>query len=120
MHHRIRIVVPIVGLVLFCLIVRPTEARPKFRKIFQTTYATQYAGKDFGIESCMICHDKSNQQQRPRNNYGDALTELLPTTNTTDEALIQSALKSAEEKPSAIEGKTFGDLIREGRLPASK
>ncbi|WP_157606170.1 hypothetical protein [Schlesneria paludicola] len=120
MNKRVRIILSVVGLLSLCLIVPNTEARPKFRKIFQTTYETQFAGKDFGIESCTICHDKVNNNLRPRNNYGDTLAELLPKKNTTDEATIQSALKDAEEKPSAIEGKTFGDLIREGRLPASK
>jgi hypothetical protein len=35
-------------------------------------------------------------------------------------AKIKEALVETEKEPSAIEGKTFGDLLREGKLPASK
>ena len=37
-----------------------------------------------------------------------------------DEAKIKEAFTKTEKEKSAIEGKTFGDLLKDGKLPASK
>jgi hypothetical protein len=34
-----------------------------------------------------------------------------------DEEKIRAAIKQIESKPSDVEGKTFGDLIHDGKLP---
>ena len=120
MNQRIWIIPVFVVLLSSCLIGRNSEARPKFSKIFQTTYEKEYVGKDLGGKSCTICHDKTNDNKYLSNDYGEAMKESLSGKNTKEESVIVSALKDTEEKPSAVEGKTFGDLIREGRLPASK
>jgi hypothetical protein len=65
-----------------------------------------------------VCHAESSK--RVRNNYGDAVKETLVQRNLDDREKVEAGLRAAEDKPSAIEGKTFGDLIKEGKLPASK
>ena len=103
-----------------CVADRRADARPKFAKIFDAHYEKEFAGKEVKTKSCTVCHDKSSDNKQTPNAYGAAMTEFLKKKNESDEAVIRSAIKDTEAKPSAIEGKTFGDLIKEGKLPASK
>lgn len=96
------------------------DARPNFGKIFESTYENEYAGTDVKTHSCTICHLQGTKDKRVRNNYGDAVAETMQDKDRKDMDAIRQALKEAEDKPSAVPGKTFGDLIREGKLPASK
>jgi len=58
--------------------------------------------------------------KKKRNNYGMALRKALGKKNVKKSDVIKKALKSIESGKSAVAGKTFGDLLKAGKLPASK
>jgi hypothetical protein len=98
------------------------SARPKFKGEFEKKYDGKLA-KD--VVNCLICHapkedDATKHDVKKRNNYGEAVGKILGSKNEKDEAKIQEALTKAEKEKSAVEGKTFGDLIAAGKVPASK
>lgn len=92
------------------------DARSQYCKAFIGHYEAVKEAKE---TKCNICHvpDKDKEE---RNNYGICLSKLLGAENVKDEAKIKEAFKAAEGQKSAVEGKTFGDLLKDGKLPASK
>ena len=75
--------------------------------------------------NCLICHGKDangKQDTKLRNAYGQALDKLLDKkTDIKDAPKIQKALDTvAGEKsnPSDAASKTFGELIKDGKLPS--
>ena len=105
-------------LLLLSPVGRPAHGRPKYAKTFLTTYEKEFAGNPESTK-CVVCHLPGDKKSL-RNNYGDAVAESLRMRNVEDQEVVKQALRETEPKPSAIEGKTFGDLIREGRLPATR
>ena len=91
------------------------DARPAYCKTFIGHY-TNVA--EAGTAKCAICH--VGDDKKMRNNYGQALDAALPGKNCKDEAAIKEALVKIEGEKSAVAGKTFGDLLKAGQLPASK
>ena len=87
-------------------------------KTFFATYEKEFPG-NLTAKCCVVCHLPGDKKSL-RNNYGDAVAESLRMRNVEDQEVVEKALRETEPKPSAIEGKTFGDLIREGRLPATR
>jgi hypothetical protein len=92
------------------------HARPLYCKAFIGKYDKVVEAK---TTKCAICHPKPKEKAQ-RNNYGTALGKLLGAKNQKDAAKIKEALKKAEAEKSAVDGKTFGDLLKDGKLPASK
>jgi hypothetical protein len=99
---------------------RNIEARPIYQKVFIDTYENEFAAKIGEIKNCAVCHLNSKDPKSLKNYYGKAMAESLGNKKISDMKEIRAALRDAEKKPSNVEGKTFGDLIKEGRLPASK
>lgn len=91
------------------------DARPAYSKTFIGHYTNV---TDAGAAKCAICH--VGDDKKMRNNYGAALDAALPGKNCKDEAAIKEALVKIEGEKSAVAGKTFGDLLKAGQLPASK
>ena len=54
-----------------------------------------------------------------RNPYGMELAKVLGK-NEKDEKVVVEALQKVAEKQSCVEKKTYGDLIKEGKLPADE
>ena len=48
------------------------------------------------------------------------MAEALGAKKVKDKEKVKAALKAIADKPSQVEGKTFGELIAEGKLPASE
>ncbi|MBW3543497.1 MAG: hypothetical protein KY476_24865 [Planctomycetes bacterium] len=102
------------------------QARPQYRTQFQKQYpkvVEKLAEKNEKI-TCFVCHEaKDAAADKPdpkkRNNYGDALMKVVEKNEKKTEN-IEAALKKVEPEKSAIKDKTFGDLLEEGKLPASK
>lgn len=94
------------------------HSRPSYSKTFAATYKEEYSKSGEQQQKCQICHEGENKKDK--NNYGDAVQQALPMKNVKDEEALVAALRKVEPLPSAIPGKTFGDLIKEGRSPASK
>lgn len=95
--------------------VEQAQARPDYCKAFIGHYAENKAGAE---AKCGICHPVMDKKER--NNYGAAFGKALGMKNEKDAEKIKAALKKVEGEKSAVEGKTFGDLIKEGKLPGSK
>ena len=103
------------GFLLAGLAANTAQARPQYYKAFTAKYANVTAAK---TARCYVCHVKG-KSKRQRNNYGSCLAKLLGAKNVKDSAKIDAAFKKAEAADSAIEGKSFGDLLKAGKLPAS-
>ncbi len=89
------------------------EARPGYLKEFISTYES--LKEEAGSSKCLVCH--YGDSKKNRNDYGAAFGEALGAPNIKAAAQIVEALKKAESGKSSVEGKTFGDLIKEGKLP---
>ena len=61
-----------------------------------------------------------SMDKKEKKNYGMAFGKGLSEKNLKDEEKIKEVLKKAEAEKSAVDGKTFGDLLKDGKLPASK
>lgn len=89
------------------------QARPNYLKSFNGAYP---ALKDAAEGAkCNICH--FGEKKTNRNDYGKAVGEALGKPKVEDAAVLEAALKKAEAGKSSTEGKTFGDLIKDGKLP---
>jgi hypothetical protein len=99
----------------FALTSNQAEARPNYNKAFMAKYPDLAAAKE---AKCGVCHE--GMDKKVRNDYGKAFGTALGKKKATDGGEIDAALDKAAGDPSAIEGKTFGDLIKDGKLPASK
>ncbi len=108
----------LIGLAVLGLMNVATEtahARPQYNKAFLAKYpALADAAKQV---KCNVCHE--GKSKKMRNIYGKALQKHI-AKNEKDAKKIEEALAATEKEPSAVKGKTFGDLIKEGKLPASK
>lgn len=89
------------------------QARPQYNKTFNAQYPKLKEVSD--AAKCGVCH--FGDSKKNRNDYGKAMGEALGASNVKEEKAIEDALKKAEEAKSSTEGKTFGDLIKEGKLP---
>jgi len=119
--------------VLGGLIANSAQAIPPFKKEFDAKYVDK-ASTDATVKAfseaaakanCLICHGKDatgKQDTKIRNAYGLALDKLLDKkTDAKDAPKIQKALDDvAKEKsdPANASSKTFGELIKEGKLPS--
>ncbi len=94
------------------------EARPNYKGAFEKQYpdVVKNEGKD-GKLTCAVCHEGDDKKKR--NNYGEALAKNI-TKMEKDEAKIKEAFEKTAKEKSAVKDKTFGDLLKDGKLPASK
>jgi hypothetical protein len=100
------------------LLVNSNEAdgRMQYNKAFGETYPdNKEAGALAGNAKCTICHSGANKKMR--NDYGMALGKAIGAMNEKNDAKIKEALKKVEGEKSGTEGKTFGDLLKAGKLP---
>jgi hypothetical protein len=105
-----------VALAALALVLAPeAEARPQYLKSF----AKQYPALEASARKvkCGVCH--YGKSKKNKNDYGAAFGGGLSGKNEKDADALIEALVGAEEKPSAVEGKTFGDRIKEGELPGT-
>ncbi|WP_166820457.1 hypothetical protein [Thalassoroseus pseudoceratinae] len=93
------------------------HARPKYLAVF----TKEYSGLKASIDKarCAVCHPTANNRKKKvRNDYGKALGKALGAANVSDTDKIKNALKKIESEKSES-GKTFGDLIKAGKLPGT-
>jgi predicted nucleotide-binding protein (sugar kinase/HSP70/actin superfamily) len=95
------------------------EARPPYKGAFEKQYpeVVKNEGKD-GKITCVVCHEAGDDKKK-RNNYGEAMAKIIKAKES-DADKIKEALEKTEKEKSAIKDKTFGDLLKDGKLPASK
>jgi len=87
------------------------DARPNYNKEFWDLYPSLKAHAD---TKCGACH---GSDKKVRNDYGKAVGEALGAPKVADAEKVKAALKTAEGQKSSVDGKTFGDLIKDGTLP---
>src|SRR5262249_24129401 len=99
------------------------QARPNYNKTFWEEYDKEL-GKFKETTSCKACHYGS--EKKNRNDYGKAVGEALVSKDVggkkqeTDLDKVKAALDKAAKEKSSTEGKTFGDLFKEGKLPGKE
>ena len=101
------------------LLPAPPEAaaRPQHRKFFNIYYKDKIDKELMDKAKCHVCHEPTQKSNKFRNPYGMELAKILKK-NEKDEKVFIKALKKVEEKKSCVEEKTYGDLIKDGKLPA--
>ena len=101
-------------------------ARPKYNTEFWKMYDKEIGGLKAETK-CNACH--ASDSKKKRNDYGKALKEAINSKEVggetgkkgeTDVAKIKKALEIVAKEKSGTEGKTFGELIEDGKLPGGK
>ena len=125
--NRFSVAVGLVVAVAAASASRPAFAIKQFFDEFKTMYvkadSTDPAEKALATavetEKCNVCH--VGKSKKERNAYGEALAGLLDKKEDAKNVdKIRQALEEVAALPSAVAGKTFGDLIAEGKLPAGE
>ena len=106
----------ILGLAV-CTMCSTANARPKFMGAFKKAYPKVTAAK---TKKCAVCHTGKGKDKKPRNAYANFLGKEIGKKNSKDLAKIKKAMKKVEGMKSEVEGKTYGDLFKAGKLPGSK
>jgi len=103
------------------------QARPTYKKEFDGLYVKKepstpeekaLAGAA-STAKCNICH--IGEKKKERNPYGQALAKLLTKEDAKDVPKIQESIKKIEAEKSDgsnPSSPTFGDLLKQGKLPA--
>ena len=92
------------------------QARPDYLKAFNATYPALKTEAE--AAKCGICHPE--EKKSVRSDYGKAYGTAVGEKNVkfaADEKKLTDALKKIESEKSATAGKTYGELIKEGKLP---
>lgn len=88
------------------------EARPQYLKGFTDKYDIAEAKE----KKCGVCHGEGGMNKKTVSEYGKSLAKALGEKNVKGSDDIASALDKAA-KADAGGGKTFGDLLKDGKLP---
>ena len=91
---------------------KQAEARPQYLKSFTEKYDIAEA-KEL---KCGVCHGEGGKNKKAVSEYGKALGKALGGKNVKGADDIAAALRDAE-KGDAGDGKTFGDILKSGKLP---
>jgi hypothetical protein len=91
------------------------EARPPYLETFQKQYPNVMEASK---QKCNVCH--FGKSKKNGNNYGESVGVALGAKNIpkAEQQKVIDAMKKVEAEKSAVEGKTYGDLIKDGKLPA--
>ena len=93
------------------------QARPDYYKAFEATYPALKTEAE-AVKKCGVCHPE--EKKSVRSDYGKAYGTAVGEKNVkfaADEKKLTDALKKIESEKSGTEGKTYGDLIKDGKLP---
>lgn len=100
------------------------EARPQYFKAFVDSYPE--LKKEVAVQKCNVCH--YGKKKTNRSNYGEAFGKTLAKVIGAPQAKnvpakkmpkITEAVKKTESEESAVKDKTFGELLKEKKLPAT-
>lgn len=87
------------------------------RKQYADAFTAEYP--DYKVEKkCNLCH--VGKEKKNRNDYGKAAGKAIGAKNCKDPAVIKEGLEKAAGEKSTVEGKTWGDLIKENALPVTE
>ncbi|MHC4879193.1 MAG: hypothetical protein ACYTGL_22290 [Planctomycetota bacterium] len=108
------IAVAVAGLIFASVFAGGADARPKYKSEFEKKYPKV---KENNKITCAACHPEKSK--KVKNDYGTALGKVI-AKNEKDAGKIGEALGKIEKEKSSVDGKTFGDLLKEGKLPGDK
>lgn len=125
-----KLVVAVMALAVCFGVVSAVEAMPPFNKEFVKLYVEPAKdsafAKEFDKVKCNVCHEGTNKKNK--NEYGEAVGKLLKKADFSGAKIaedpegkakeIVEALKKVEKEKSK-DGKTFGEKIKAGVLPAA-
>lgn len=94
------------------LIADRAEARPKYLAVFMEAYPA--LKEQVSQVKCQLCHPV--QDKKIRTEYATLVGKGLPAKNVAANVVIQKALQAAEAEKD-VNGVTYGDLIKAGKLP---
>ena len=104
----------VAGAVWLSLPTPNAEARPQYFEQFKKSYESLTTAAE--EKKCGVCHGMGKKTER--NTYGKAIVAALGDSKNVKELKeVEKAIKAAESKESSTKGKTFGELIKEGKLP---
>jgi hypothetical protein len=125
------VVTLLVGAFALSVFLGSAQARPAYPNMAKEYYKDSEAivAKAQAADKCNLCHDAASKSKKDHNEYGKALKKLMPAEEfmklkdpADKEKLAKKlgeALKATEaEKHSS--GKTFGEVIKAGKLPGEK
>jgi hypothetical protein len=92
------------------------QARPEYNKHFWEMYKKEIGAQADAVK-CNACH--FGDVKKNRNDYGKAMHKALgeDQKQVKDADKIKAALEKTAKEKSGTDGKTFGDLIKDGKLP---
>lgn len=94
------------------LLAGAVQARPQYLSAFRSTYGSKIQ------VNCNVCHVDGTPKSQ-RNAFGKAVGTAIGQANCQDAARIAAGLKEAVGQMSLVKGKTFGQLLDEGKLPTT-
>jgi cytochrome c551/c552 len=130
------------GIVTMSYWASQAHALPPFKTAFEKKYVADSTSDDFKAafkkEGCNVCHVKG-KEKTVRNDYGKALAKFTGGSvakqlkaakagggDAGQKAELDKVLKTLDDAFDKVEaekspsGMTYGDLIKAGKLPASK
>ena len=96
------------------------DARPKYKATVDKMKEFKKVEEQVKKVKCGVCHPSDDKKKR--NDFGQALQKQLgkiKKTGESDTKKIEAALTKTLKEKSSVEGKTFADLINEGKLPGT-
>jgi len=94
------------------------QARMPYFNAFKETYSKLDTTK-VDENKCGICHGgEKGANKKKLSKYAQEVAKGLGGKNVKDADKIKEALKAAD-KGDAGDGKTYGDLLKEGKFPAA-
>ena len=125
------VVTLLVGAFAWTVFLGSAQARPAYPGILGEYYKDNEAivTKVKGADKCNACHDPESKSKKDHNVYGKSFKKHMPKDEfdklkgpdqKADLAKkVGEALKAAEADKHAS-GKTFGEVIKAGKLPGEK
>ncbi len=104
-------------------------ARPPYAPLVGEHYKNSEAivAKTKAADKCNLCHDPESKSKKDRNEYGKALSkhfgeDAFKKVKDDKEALAKALAEGlkATEADKHSSGKTFGEVIKAGKLPGDK
>ena len=101
---------------------KPVFARAQYKAAFEKAYPDlkKKLGKKI---SCAVCHPTKSKKER--NDYGTAFGKTLMgkdvggKKNDKDKDKLKKTIEALAKEKSSTKGKTFADLIKDGKLPGT-
>lgn len=125
------VVTLLVGAFALSVFLGSAQARPPYSPMVGEHYKASEAivAKTKAADKCNLCHDAASKSKKDRNEYGMALSKHMPADafmklkDPADKEKLAKALGEAlkaTENDKHSSGKTFGEVIKAGKLPGEK